>query len=144
MNKISILLFIVVFLACSNDDMPNREPMKEKIPFTGLWKREFQAGEGNTHKVFYHIYEDSIRYKLLGPVGNANYVMLRDTFLLKDNRFIGHTPSEQYFLIFVKEHKGDSISLYKKKVESVQKGLAENLPESNDTSNHGWNIYHKN
>lgn len=143
MNKI-ILLLVIISFACSNDDGIINNSKVDNIPFTGTWKREFSAGEGNNHEVFYHIYQDSIRYILNGPVGNANYVMKRDTFLLKNNRYIGHTSNNQHFLIFVKEHKGDSISIYKKKVKSISEGLAESIPATDDTSNHGWNIYFKN
>lgn len=135
---LSGLLFLA---ACKKEDpMPSPTP-KATIPFTGIWERSFQAGPGNMQTVTYSVYQDSIRYVLDGPIGQANYVLHRDTFLLEDNRFIGHTNANLYYLIFVKSITADSIHLYKELVTSVNNGMTVDIPSDTTTQNHGWGTY---
>jgi len=119
--------------------------VKEKIPFEGVWSRQFEAGIGSGfwHTVSFSVYQDSIRYTLNGPVGNANYIMLRDTFVLENNRYIGHTPTNIYYLIFTKEITIDSIKIYKEIIPSFEKGMSIVVPHDTTTANHGWSYYSK-
>jgi len=137
------LLGLVVFTACKKEKTELIPTPKASIPFTGIWERSFQAGPGNTQTVTYSIYQDSIKYVLDGPIGQANYVLHRDTFLLEDNRFIGHTNANSYYLIFVKNITADSIHLYKELVTSVSNGMAIDIPNDTTTQNHGWGTYSK-
>jgi len=116
---------------------------KTTIPFTGIWERKFETRPGNFQTAKYAVYQDSIGYTLSGAVGNADYVMLRDTFLLEKNRFIGHTSTNQSYLIFVKNISNDSITLYKEEVANITAGLNANFPSDTTTQNHGWNTYGK-
>ncbi|MEM1220723.1 MAG: hypothetical protein AAGH79_17515 [Bacteroidota bacterium] len=142
---LTILASIVLFSACSKEETILPEPeeiMQIEIPFPGEWSRQFEAGPGSWHTATYQVYEDSIRYLLTGPVGNADYVMLRDTFLPENNRFIGHTSEGQHYLILVKDSTADSISLYKQKIDEMEEGLAIEVPDAATTENHGWNTYY--
>ncbi len=148
MNKsiIVLLLGFIILTGCKKDDIiePIPQPIiKVEIPFTGIWERQFEAGPGNLHTVNYFIYQDSIRYTLSGPVGNANYLMQRDTFLIESNRFIGHTNSNQYYLIFTKNVSTDSITIYKQEINDLAEGLSIDEPSDTTTQNHGWNTFHK-
>lgn len=141
-------LFFILLLSCSmscDDDESIPEPMieQENIPFQGNWVRQFEAGPGNVHDVLYAVYQDSIRYTLSGPVGNANYVMLRDTFVLENNRYIGHTPDDQYYVLFVKDINSDNITLYKQPISSVEEGMTVEVPDAETTEHHGWSVYTK-
>lgn len=140
-----MLTATLVFSSCSKDYDFIIEPQRQRveIPFTGKWQRQFEAGPGNLHTVDYLIYQDSIRYTLDGPIGQANYVLLRDTFLLENNRFIGHTSANQHYLIFVKYENTDSITLYKQEVADIEEGMTVDVPDANTTANHGWGVYHK-
>jgi hypothetical protein len=146
-TRIALFLTVIVMLSsCNKDD--DTEPQaqqhqRDEISFTGKWQRQFEAGPGNPHTVDYIIYQDSIRYTLAGSVGNADYVMHRDTFLLENNRFIGHTSSNQHYLIFVKQKSNDSIALYKTEIADIAVGMAIEVPDDNTAANHGWNTYHK-
>lgn len=148
----TLLLAVVVTLfitACEKEDTTetsdpqDQDIQLEAIPFTGNWQRQFEAGPGNLHTVNYAIYQDSIHYTLSGNIGNADYVMQRDTFLLDNNRFIGHTNSNQYYLLFVKHVSNDSIALYKQEVADVPDGMSITVPSDTTTANHGWNTYYK-
>lgn len=142
---IYLIVFPFIFGACKKEKITPKtsQVQKENIPFTGTWQRQFEAGAGNLHTVNYLIYQDSIRYTLAGPIGNANYVMLRDTFLLTQNRFIGHTPDNQHYLIFVKNFNNDSLTLYKQAISDVSEGMNTTAPSDTTTANHGWNTYYK-
>ncbi|UTW63800.1 hypothetical protein KFE98_06575 [bacterium SCSIO 12741] len=118
-------------------------PEDEKIPFLGKWTREFEAGPGNLHEVLYSVYQDSIRYTLSGPIGTADYVMIKDTFILENNRFIGHTSDNRTFLVFVKIPDSTTITLYKQEVKDLTEGLSIQVPADSTTQNHGWNSYTK-
>lgn len=140
----SILAVVLVFISCNNDDnTPIEKKSRDQITFTGTWERQFEPVPGNTHTADYFIYQDSIRYTLTGNVGNANYVMKRDTFLMKNNRFIGHTNENKYYLIFVKNITDNSLMLYKQEVESINEGLSIDVPADDTTENHSWNTYQK-
>ena len=145
-SKIMLMLTAtLIFSSCSKDDGPIPEPQtqRDEIPFTGTWQRQFEAGPGNLHTVDYLIYQDSIRYTLAGPVGQADYIMQRDTFLLENNRYIGHTNANQHYLIFVKNENNDSIALYKQEVVDIAEGMTIEVPADTTTANHGWNTYYK-
>lgn len=148
-------LIILILLSCKKET-PNtdttleqstqddiQKPEKKNIPFVGVWQRQFEVGVGNTHNVNYLIYQDSIRYTLSGPIGNANYVILRDTFILTNNRFIGHTTDNNYYLIFVKNINNDSLTLYKQEITDFSEGMSVDAPSDTTSANHGWNTYFK-
>jgi hypothetical protein len=116
---------------------------KTEMPFNGNWERQFEAGPGNLHTANYFIFQDSIRYTLSGSVGNANYVISRDTFLLENNRFIGHTLVNKYYLLFINSTSNDSISIYKQEVSTITEGLSITIPSDTTTRNHGWNTFKK-
>ncbi|MGI9525509.1 MAG: hypothetical protein ACR2MS_00200 [Weeksellaceae bacterium] len=139
------LLSIIVLTGCNHDDSiePSPEPIiKAEIPFTGTWERQFEAGPGNLYTVNYYIYQDSIRYKLGGPIGNADYLMQRDTFLIENNRFIGHTNADKYYLMFTKNVSNNAITIYKQEIGDLIEGLSIDMPSDTTTQNHGWNTFH--
>lgn len=142
---ILMLTAILIFSSCSKDDDPILEPQvqRDEIPFTGVWQRQFEPIPSSLHTAKYFIYQDSIRYTLTGNLGQANYVMKRDTFLLENKRFIGHTNANQHYLIFVKYVNNDSIALYKQEVANVAEGMTIEVPDDTTIANHGWNTYYK-
>lgn len=113
------------------------------IPFSGDWEREFETGPGIKHKANYHVYKDSIRYKLAGIFVNRDYVMLRDTFLNKENKFIGHTSDNQYYVLFAKDVSENTVTIYKQEIKNVEEGLKITQPADNTTESHGWNTFQK-
>lgn len=145
MKYLYALFFTTILLiSCNkNDDSPSAKKQDE-VEFTGTWKRQFEVGPSNLHKVSYKIYQDSIRYKLVGPIGNSNYKMIRDSFTKTDNRFIGHNlKNNKYYVVFVKDITSKNLTLYKKEVTDVNKGKLADVPASDNTQSHGWNIYSK-
>jgi hypothetical protein len=146
MTKMLFATFISILCLCAcNKDDDNTIPAntQTEIAFTGEWERQFEAGSGNLHTVSYSIYQDSMRYTLEGPIGQADYVMLRDTFLLENNRYVGHTPTGQYYLVLVKDVSEASISVYKQLVEDLEEGMNTQVPPASTTQNHGWNVFKK-
>ena len=140
-TSIFIAIGITIWLGCSKDDDTDQIFQRTEIPFAGTWTRQFEAGPGNLHTVFYGIYRDSIRYTLTGPIGNADYVMLRDTFLPENNRFIDHTPENQLYLLFAKIISADTIKMYKQEVSGMEEGRSVPVPAPNTTANYGWGTY---
>lgn len=142
-KNILMILAVLLVISCDKDDDNIPEIEQEAISFNGVWSREFEAGEGNFHVAAYLVYQDSIRYTLAGSLGNANYVINRDTFLLENNRYIGHSITNQHYLIFVKNANQDSITLYKQEVIDMAEGLIIDVPADDTVANHGWNTYYK-
>ena len=149
MKNILYIIFVVSFmLGCKKEEVPiietsNGSTTKVEIPFEGKWERNFEAGSGNQQTVLYTIYQDSIRYTLTGQIASANYNITRDTFLLDNNRFIGHTSDDVYYLIFTKNVTNDSISIYKEIIPNFNAGISLSIPSDTATQNHGWGVYHK-
>lgn len=129
------LLFSILILTAFKK---NEEPK-----LNGHWARQFEVGAKQLHTAEYFIYQDSIRYTLNGPIGKANYLIKRDTFLLETNQFIGHTEENQYYLLFLKNITKDSISIYMQKTNNVVDALQITIPNDTITQNHGWNTFHK-
>lgn len=137
------ILPIVLALTACDEPQTEGDELDETIPFVGEWSRDFTAGPGNIHTATYLVEPDEIRYTLTGPIGNADYVMIRDAFDGSDNRFVGHTDEDKYYLVFVRDITEDSITLYKQEVESLDEGLDTAIPANDTTLNHGWNTYGK-
>ena len=141
----TVLLGIMVLCSCSKDDDSSIQPpvQQETILFDGNWTRQFEVGSGNLHTVLYSIYQDSIRYTLTGPIGNANYVMIRDAFKSAENRYVGHTPENKFYVMFAKDVSDQSITIYKQEVSSVDEGLNLPVPSASTSQNYGWNTFNK-
>lgn len=140
-NLSLILISLIALFSCKKINV--LENKKSEIPFTGNWERSFDAGPGNTHTANYFVFQDSIRYTLQGSVGNANYLILRDTFIQQDNRFIGHTNLDEFYLLFVKQNASNTINIYKQSISSIAEGLSTQVPSDTSTQNHGWNTFNK-
>jgi hypothetical protein len=167
MKKIAYLFILVVSINCQKKGCTDKNALnfsskhtkdngsclymqaeksdQDAIPFEGIWTREFEAGTGSGfwHTVTYNVYQDSIRYTLTGPVGNSDYTMHRDTLILEDNRYIGHTINNVHYLVFTKEITTDSIKIYKEIVPTIEIGLTLQIPDDTTTANHGWLYYSK-
>ncbi|MEE9361007.1 MAG: hypothetical protein V3U92_00245 [Cellulophaga sp.] len=142
--KYIVITFILigVLFSCAKDD--SSPDLEEQISFTGVWKRQFEAGLGNLHDVSYKIYQDSIRYKISGSIGNADYVILKKEFTARNDRFIGFNPDNKFhYVLFFKEISDKNITIYKKEVFSFEKAQLVKFPASDNTENHGWNTFGK-
>lgn len=149
-TSFSIITFIFIssslLISCSQDDGYVQKPSipeRNTISFTGHYQRQFLAGPGNLHTVDYWIHQDSIHYKIAGPIGNADYVINRDTFISMDKRFIGHTNLGQHYLVFAKDIKTDTITIFKQQINNVQEGLEIEVPFDGTAAFHGWNTFIK-
>lgn len=112
---------------------------ENSIPFRGTWSRTFKAGE-HEHQATYEIENEHIRYTLTG-LHTADYEIVRDEFIARENRFVGHDAIGNYYVIFVRDVSDDSLTLYKKKSIDIDSALAEPVPPIDDAQNHGWNAY---
>ena len=143
--RLLIAIGLFLWIGCAREDeqleLPGSTPVE--IDFTGTWSRQFEAGPGKVHTATYFVYQDSIRYTLTGPVGQADYVMIRDAYSAADHRFVGHRPDGQHYLVLVKAISEESITLYKQTVADLEEGLARGVPPDNTNQNHGWNTYQK-
>jgi len=144
LSLLSLLLFSCKKETVVKEKTPEVEVSETAIPFKGAWSRDFEAGTAGLHTVRYLISQDEIEYKLTGSIGQADYKIIRDTFLLENNRFIGHRPDNIYYLIFVKDVSEDSISIYKQLISNFNEGMNVAVPSDTSTQNHGWSTYFKN
>ncbi|MEL7120274.1 MAG: hypothetical protein AAFO07_12560 [Bacteroidota bacterium] len=135
-------LFSFCFLDETGNELSNTFEFTE-IPFTGTWTRTFEIAPRIKNTAEYTINEESIRYTLDGMISDTDYTILKDVYQAEDKRFIGHTKSEQYYLIFFKEVTDNSITIYKQKVANVEEGMKVAIPAADTKANYGWNTYEK-
>ena len=148
MKKTGILLiaFTLILVSCEKKARKSVEKLvietKDNISFTGNWTRSFEMGNGVAAKVIYSIWNDSIHYDMNGPM-HMQYTIKKDTFIAKDNKWIGKKDNTLY-VIFAKNTSKDSISLLKMKVESKSKALEMKFPSDTARSKFSsWNTYIK-
>ena len=149
----SISLAVLSLVACNEKaakdksdviDMLEVDDSKaiDRVSFEGIWTRKFSMGEGKEQQVFYTVNTKEIEYKMAGAVP-MTYTIKMDTFIAKDNRWIGK-KGEIPYVVFAKNITSDSISLYKQKVKNLEEALA--LPFPSDTTRSqftSWNVYQK-
>jgi len=140
---LGLALFSMVFTAC-NESSSQAEKVTDEgsIPFLGDWERSFMLGVDSLQYVYYNIYEDSIEYIMEGPLP-LNYAMEIDTFISGENRVVTKLK-DVYFVVFVKELGGDSISLFKQQYDTRYEALNRDYP-SDTVSGHfsSWYTYYK-
>lgn len=109
----------------------------------GIWKRELEMLPGKTAKVSYHIENEKVTYSLDGPFAHVTYSIEKDTLLLEQNRFIGHTPTGKYYVLEFKVQSSSSISIIKQEVNDLKSGLDLVISDKVANSQFGWNLYTK-
>ena len=142
-NYLLIVAIIVIgFAACENSKKTEISLKTEtKIPFEGVWSRSFDLGNDSIQDVFYRIWDDSIQYEMKGPL-NLNYTLQKDTFIAKDNRWVGKLY-EQDYVVFVKNITSDSIAIFKQKTKSIEESMSIPFPSDTATSRFSpWNVYY--
>jgi len=144
-KSILILATIIIGITACENSKKTRTTLKmnNEISFEGVWGRNFELGEGkdSVQLVFYRIWEDSIQYEMKGPM-NLNYTLQKDTFIAKDNRWVGKLNGESY-VIFAKNITSDSIQIFKKKIKN--KAAAMSIPFPSDTARSrfsSWNVFY--
>lgn len=144
MKKYLLIVTMIVmgFTACENSKKTETTlKTNNEISFEGVWSRSFDLGNDSIQDVFYRIWKDSIQYEMKGPL-NLNYTLQKDTFLAKDNRWIGKLY-EQDYVVFVKNVTSDSIAIFKKKIKSSAEGLSMPFPSDTAMSRFSpWNTYY--
>ncbi len=136
-----LLLGITAWVGCENE---STEKQPKTIPFAGEWTRDFQIGQGpdSTAHISYRFAADSIQYEMAGLM-SIKYTITVDTFIEKDNRWLGMLNDVPY-VIFVQPVSKDSINLFKKKVKNLASGLSMEVPGADARSRFtSWNIFVK-
>ncbi len=135
---LSITLITVLLASCA----PNTEKkIINNIPFEGTWSRSFSMGETSA-KVTYTIAEDSIHYAMNGPM-DMQYTIKKDTFVSKDNKWIGMVDST-YYVIFAKNMNDKEVTILKLKSTNIEEALQ--MPFPSDTARSkfsSWNTFQK-
>ena len=141
---LGLALFSMLFTACNNSNSDTEQLADEEgsMTFLGNWERTFMLGVDSLQYVYYNVYEDSIEYIMEGPLP-LNYIMEIDTFISTDNRVVTKLK-DVYFVVFVKELGGDSISLSKQQYDTRDEALTRVYP-SDTVSGHfsSWYTYYK-
>lgn len=137
-----VILSFIGITACENSKKTETKLKKENtISFIGNWGRSFELGKDSTQLVFYRVWEDSIQYEMKGPL-NLNYTLQKDTFIVKDNRWIGSLNDNPY-VIFVKNVTSDSIAIFKKEIKNRDEALSMPFPSDTAMSRFSpWNVYY--
>jgi len=139
--KYTSLLFLLIFLSCS-DSTVNQKIHDSNIPFLGNWTRSFELGKDSIQHASYRIFKDSIEYEMFGTMA-VKYVIKKDTFIAKDNRWIGKMHDNVY-VIFIKNNNEKTITLLKKQVKDKNEALYMQMPSDTARSHFtSWNIYKK-
>lgn len=143
--KIQLLILILSILgitACENSKKTKTTLKTDNtIPFLGNWGRSFELGKDSTQLAFYRVWEDSIQYEMKGPL-NLNYTLQKDTFISKNNRWIGNLNGTPY-VVFVKNVTSDSIAIFKKEIKNKKEALTMRFPSDTAMSRFSpWNVYY--
>lgn len=141
-----IAIFIISFTACKNADkieVKEKEDLviTNKLPFEGIWTRSFELAKDSIQQVFYRVWTDSIQYEMQGSLP-IKYTMYKDTFISKENKWIGKLKEVPYVL-FVKINSKDSITLFKKQAMNNSEALQMKTPHDSVSSHYSsWNTYY--
>ena len=137
-----VILLIIGISACENSKKSESTlKVDNAISFKGTWTRSFELAKDTIQLVYYRIWEDSIQYEMKGPL-NLNYTIQKDTFIAKDNRWIGNLHGNPYVL-FVKNVTTDSIAIFKKEIKNKEEGLTMSFPSDTAMSRFSpWNVYY--
>jgi len=141
---ITLTIIIVLTFSCKNNTDKKVTTKKTTInnPYLGSWSRDFQMSSEVTATVTYTFFNDSIQYQMKGPM-NLNYTIKKDTFLIKENKWIGKKDQDTY-AIFIKKDTEKSITLLKMKVKDKLSAIK--MPFPSDTARSkfsSWNTYNK-
>lgn len=149
-HAVGIALLSAFLTACdpqsatvANDVERPAYSVEDPIPFLGTWTREFEVGPGSPHVATYVVAPDRVHYKLVGNVGNADYVVIRDGFSASDNRFFGHTTDGEFYVLFARDVSDQSVTIHKQKVDGLTAASELAVPPIDTTESHGWNTYEK-
>lgn len=140
------MIFLGLFTFAIYKSICDFQTVSANTPFQGRWKQQVSIKNKKNTATFYKIYQDSILFSIANrnqkPI---NQVIRRDTFLANENRFIGHTYTNQYYLIFLKYDSNQSIKLFKQEVANVEEGLRFDLPQDYESEvSSEWDVYHLN
>ncbi len=143
MKTIKYLALIALIIGLSSYDKNENVTKEDPITFVGTYGREFGT-QDTLRTVNYTIKQDLINYNLYGGSVKVDYDTQKKFYSNKEMRWVGHREDNNtYYVIFFKNITDDEITLYKKKVESVEAGKSEPVPAPDDEENHGWNTYKK-
>ncbi len=137
-----LLISIIGFTACDNSKkLKTTLESSNEIPFQGTWSRSFELRKDSLQFVYYRVWEDSIHYEMEGPL-SLNYTIHKDTFLTKENRWIGNLEGNPY-VIFLKNISSDSITLFKENVETKEEALTMPFPSDTAKSRFStWDVFY--
>lgn len=137
-----VLILVIGITACENSVKTKSTLETDKeIPFEGTWTRSFELGKDSLQFVYYRIWEDSIHYEMKGPL-NLNYMIQKDTFLAKENRWVGNLEGNPY-VIFLKNITADSITLFKENVKTKEEALTMSFPADTAKSRFStWDVFY--
>lgn len=143
MKILKFLTLITLVIGLLSFDKNDNYLKEDVITFAGKYSREFGT-QDTVRTVIYTIKQNIINYNLQGGSVNVNYDTEKKYYSKKDNRWIGYRKDKDtYYVIFFKNIKDDEITLYKKKIASVEEGKSEPIPADDNEENHGWNTYQK-
>lgn len=143
MKRVLIIALIAIgfIISCKKEEIIIDNPSKDIPNFVGTWSRTYPI-LGNNFVATYSIDTSKIIYSNQGDgPGNSEYSITFDSFKESDNRWIGHTTENQYYLIFFKDISESNITIYKQKVNNPNDAQTIEIPSEDNQENYGWNTY---
>ena len=133
----------LLLINCTDSEKKNISKQTEATnPYIGNWTRSFAMSEESTAQITYSFFNDSISYEMKGPM-QLNYTIKKDTFIQKENRWIGDKDGKTY-VIFIKNTSKDKITLLKMQSKSIEDALKMPFPTDTTRSKFSsWNTYLK-
>lgn len=137
-----VLLLSIIMMSCGSDKKNKTNTAKSSNPYFGAWTRDFEMGPEVKAKVTYVFTDDNIQYEMKGPM-HLQYTIKKDTFLIKDKRWIG-TKDGKTYVVFIKNDTKDELTLLKMEVSDREQALNMPFPLATARSKFSsWNTYNK-
>lgn len=137
-----VLAISIVLISCNSENKSTPKKAITTNPYLGEWTRSFAMSAESTAQITYSFWKDSISYEMKGPM-QLNYAIKKDTFVVKENRWIGDRDGVKY-VVFIKDASKDKITLLKMKSESIEAALKMPFPSDSARSKFSsWNTFSK-
>lgn len=146
---IQILISLTLVVSCTyrnttEDNNKYKEQLSnDAFPFRKTYSWAFKL-MGVNQKSIHSFYSDSIVYEMKGKIHSTLYTMYKLSYNSEENKWIGQTSDSIVYVLFFKDVKDKSLTLYKRKckTEGLKEALETKMPSPDTTEDHGWNVYH--
>lgn len=151
-KKISLLPFallpFIFATACGNEQpaVSDQELLaalpNQPLPFAGTYSWSFKLA-GFEQISSHGFFGDKINYQMQGKIHSTTYQMQQLAYDSEQQKWLGKDGKGNYYVLFFKDIKSSSMSIYKRKHQQLEPLLKFSQPPATATTDHGWNVYSK-